>query len=107
MTEATVPPAFELYESVEPCRLVVRGDIDIASEKPFLDTASGCLRAGRTSMVVDLTAVTFMDSSGLRALLQFQQDAAEWNCGIVLSVAPGPVTLLLTMAGVSDRFRYE
>jgi anti-anti-sigma factor len=46
------------------------------------------LEAGFAQLVIDLRRVTFVDSSGLRALIEARKAAAERE--IDFSVAPGP-----------------
>ncbi len=103
-----MPPAtFDVQESPGISRLVVRGDVDMAAEEPFLAFAAEALGSGPATIVVDLNQVDFMDSSGLRALLQCRRRADACGCQMKLAVGPGPVSRLLTMAGVTDRFDYE
>ena len=45
------------------------GELDLASAEPFRGELSAAVRgASDTTFLVDLSGVTFMDSSGLRAL---------------------------------------
>lgn len=48
----------------------VAGEIDVASAPALRDTLLGLLNRGATSLVVDLRAVTFMDSTGIGSLLR-------------------------------------
>ena len=63
-----------LWLDVEPADdgvvvVVVRGEIDVATAPEFEDGLGRAVREARPlGLVVDLTAVTFMDSSGLTAL---------------------------------------
>ena len=103
-----MPPAkFDVEEAPGISRLVVRGEVDIAAEEPFLAFAAEALGSAPATMVVDLNEVVFMDSSGLRALLQCRRRADACGCQMKLALGPGPVSRLLTMAGVTDRFDYE
>jgi anti-anti-sigma factor len=53
--------------------LLVRGELDFATAPELLRVAAA--RGGRSRLVIDLGAVTFMDSSGLRALIQLRERA--------------------------------
>jgi stage II sporulation protein AA (anti-sigma F factor antagonist) len=77
-------------------RLIASGEIDLATVSMLRRHASFHL-AGRAEIVVlDLSAVSFIDSSGLQALLE----AAE-NGGDRLRIIPSPPCLrLLDLAGV-------
>lgn len=69
-------------------------------ERVFVD-------GGVTDVVLDLREVTFMDSSGLRALLQAQDLARANHARFALSVGPGQVKKLLDLAGVADWFDHD
>jgi anti-sigma B factor antagonist len=84
--------------------VVVRadGEVDLDSAEAL---AAGLRTAddGSSPVVVDLTGVPFMDSSGLRALLVASSGMGE-RLAVVMS--PGsPVAHLLQIAEVADRFR--
>ena len=79
------------------------GELDLCSA-PMLDAAVRriCLGGTATAMVLDLGAVTFMDSTGLRTML-----GAKTLCGtygIEFRVLPGPaqVQRLFEITGVQD-----
>ncbi len=77
------------------------GEIDLASAEQF---ASGLRSAGQSDgpVVIDLIAVPFMDSSGLKALLSVSNELGD---RVALAMSPGsPIVSLLELAGVSDRF---
>jgi anti-anti-sigma factor len=63
------------------------GDLDIASSDVLEDEVRA-LRAQFAQMVIDLSQVAFMDSSGLRVLLTLRNDAAR--DGDRLELVPGP-----------------
>ena len=93
-------------------RLVVRGDIDLDAEDRLVDAARVALAGlsappGDRALILDLAGVTFLDSSGLRALLRCQSLAQSQDVTVRLVALPGPVTRLLEVAGVTDRFDYE
>ena len=61
---------------------------------------------GFTRLVLDLRAVTFLDSSGLRLLMEWERHNEP--AGMVFAVIPGPalVRRVLQTAGVADRLTY-
>lgn len=99
----------EVLTTGNQARIVARGEIDIATEQALRDAAASAMASapgGR--IVVDLQQVSFMDSSGLRALLQ-SRDAAE-AAGTEFRItadAEGAVQRLFRAAGVTDWFDYE
>jgi anti-anti-sigma factor len=87
--------------------LTLSGELDIASA-PALRRALDDFEASAASrLVIDLTQVTFMDSTGLRALLLARQraDAADQE----LALCPGPyqVQRVFELSGTLQRFAFE
>jgi anti-sigma regulatory factor (Ser/Thr protein kinase)/ABC-type transporter Mla MlaB component len=60
-------------------------------------------RAGRGELHLDLSALTFIDSAGLRAIIQLERGARERALPLVVTPPPAPVLELLELAGVADR----
>lgn len=80
--------------------VVVEGEIDLATA-PAVEKALG-KAADEGISVVDLTGVTFIDSTGLRALLVANSNV-EGRLSLI--VAQGPVTRLFEITGVDLVFR--
>lgn len=84
-----------------PDRTVVclHGEIDIGT----VPTLAAALEAGRrtpaASIVVDLSRVRFMDSSGLDVLVDERRRLAEAGRTLVIQSASRPVRRLLELAG--------
>ena len=104
-------PGLEPFRcEVQPDREAVRvrpvGELDLASV-PAVDAQLAELwSVGFANLVLDLRAVTFLDSSGLRMLLEWNAHNVE--CGLSFAVIPGPalVRRVLQTAGVADRLTY-
>ena len=95
---------------VEPERATVRvrpvGELDLATV-PLVDTELAELwSVGFTNLVLDLRAVRFLDSTGLRMLLAWQ--ARSSADGVDFAVIPGPpvVERVLQVAGVAEHLTY-
>jgi anti-anti-sigma factor len=77
----------------------------------FRDRAMAALAklAGQpaSSIVLDLTRTTRLDSSGLGALVMLQLRAAEQQCAVWLRGASEEIRCLLLMTKLEDRFRVE
>jgi anti-sigma B factor antagonist len=56
-------------------RVAVAGEIDLAVEEPFVTDVGEVMTAqdGRGQVILDLQGVTFLDSSGVRALIRLRQ----------------------------------
>jgi len=77
--------------------LWLSGEFDMAEMERFLRTATAHVD-GRREVVLDLSELTFLDSSGLRAILRF----ADFVCpkGVFLRNASRNVGTVLAMTGV-------
>ena len=87
-------------------RLIPRGEIDLATVDE-LETQLRQLRAtGFDHLVLDLRDVTFMDSTGLRLILSWDDAARE--DGIDFSLVPGTpgVQRLFEITGVLGRLTF-
>jgi anti-sigma B factor antagonist len=79
-------------------RLVLRGDFDLAGEEPF-GAALEPLLAEEGDVRLDLSAVTFIDSTGLRALLDAKERLG--NAGSLILQRPSQaVRHLFEVSGV-------
>ena len=76
------------------------GELDL-STSPELVSAFG-KASGQTRLLCDLSGVTFIDSCGIRALIELGQREPE---RFALSGASEPVERLLELTGVAGWFR--
>jgi anti-anti-sigma factor len=84
-------------------RLVLAGEMDLASAGQLTDATDKAVATERpTEILVDLAAVTFIDSTGIRALLTAQRIADEQGVGLRVVHAHGVVARVLTMTGLLD-----
>lgn len=74
--------------------LRLTGEFDLAGESDFNQKADALLIEART-LVVDLSGLTFIDSSGLRALLQLREQML--TDGLDLAIVPGAAQVRATM----------
>jgi anti-anti-sigma factor len=84
--------------------LAVSGDLDISGVKEFLDDADRLLDTGAAAIELDLGGVTFIDSSGLGALVRVQRTATVAGRQLRLTNVPRPVTRILELTGLTDLF---
>jgi anti-sigma B factor antagonist len=81
--------------------IAVSGEIDISSADRFAAAIDAQLPSG--PVVLDLSAVSFIDSSGIRALVRLLRDPAEHSRE--LSIRPefsDAVRMVFEVAGVLD-----
>ncbi len=97
-----MPDQIAIEESTEEGRVVldVSGEIDLATAPQF-ETRLGAVNTGG-SVVVDLTNVTFIDSTGLRVLISAHEKATEHGGRLAIVATEGPVTKLLAITGVDE-----
>ena len=60
------------------------GELDMATATRLEAAVEAALRAGASELVVDLHAVRFMDSTGLRAILRARQSCEDAGCQFFL-----------------------
>jgi anti-anti-sigma factor len=85
--------------------VIAEGDIDLAGG-PLLDTAILRLE-GSKPVVIDLAAVEFIDSSGLRSLLAASRRAEGRGTTVVLRKPSSGVLRLLGITGTTEQFLIE
>ncbi len=83
--------------------LSLSGELDIASA-PLLEQATETVER---SLLIDLSDVTFMDSTGLRALLLARQQAEASDQELWLRQGPRQVQRVFELSGTLDRFQFE
>ena len=84
-------------------RLVLTGDVDFAAH-PALTERIGTLVAGGRPVVVDCAGVTFLDSMGLRALVDGLRAARAGGVGFELANPSQPVRRVLELSGIAGVF---
>lgn len=67
------------------------GEIDSAAERDVERELDCAIDSGRSDVIVDLTAVTFLDSRGFRALVRARHRIAELGGTLQLVCPPGAV----------------
>jgi anti-anti-sigma factor len=71
-------------------RVALAGDLDIAAARALQQSLEGLIRRGHTRLVVDLTDVAFIDSTGLGILLRTNQELRRKRGGRLAVVCPDP-----------------
>jgi len=81
--------------------MIVSGEIDMTSAPRFEAAVSHALDTHQpTTLELDLTGVTFMDSSGIRVLLRVHQAAQARNCTLTVGQVSPAVARVLDITGV-------
>lgn len=101
-----LPDAFAITESLEShaIRLQISGELDLAVSGRLQDHIDSVARAGET-VVLDLSELTFVDSSGLNVLVTaFKQARRDgWELRVERRMTR-PVERVITMMGLDAVF---
>jgi anti-anti-sigma factor len=89
--------------SVAHVRLV--GELDMDASDEVNEALVALARNGATSVVVDASGLTFIDSSGLRALLSGRQALGDVDIPLVIDQASPAVERVLEITGTAALLR--
>jgi anti-sigma B factor antagonist len=77
------------------------GQIDLATAPQLAKALAQARSEGTSEIVVDLSAVDFMDSAGVRVLVQAARESTEAGVQLFLQGAQGWVARVLEITGVA------
>jgi anti-sigma B factor antagonist len=78
----------------------LRGSLDLATSPTIRAALTDATEKGRRHIVVDLTQLEFLDSTGLGALIGAHRRATEHGGSFRLIVSEGPIARLLNITGL-------
>jgi anti-sigma B factor antagonist len=84
-------------------RVALGGELDLSKAYQLVAAAQARARGDIALLVLDLSELTFMDSTGLHALLTARARLGDAGCRLVLVPGRGQVKRLLELTGV-DRW---
>ncbi len=82
----------------------VGGEVDLATARSLTDHALEALRAVSPHVVLDLSGVTFMDSTGLKSLITISQRASLAGGSFAVVGPTSAVHKLLKLTGLEEAF---
>ena len=99
-----VPYSCAVHRRGRTSEIVLEGELDLAA-KPVLDDAVvTALEPGPVeTLIVDLTRVTFADSTTMTWLVQADTRTNAAGSRLVAVAGPGPVREVLQMTGIDER----
>ena len=102
--EGAVEPTITVECSGQRASVELRGDLDLQVEDELTRTISvAASEPGIAEIHLDAPAVTFIDSSGLRALLVSRQVALDRGLAYSIRIAsPGRITRLIAISGLEE-----
>jgi anti-sigma B factor antagonist len=87
-----------------PVTMRLGGELDYTRVKRFREVITAQFDAGATTMIVDLSELTFVDSSGLGALVWAHKIAAGQNVSFCLHAPHPMLQRLLRITGLDTVF---
>jgi anti-sigma B factor antagonist len=101
-----MPPEFSIAVSRTGRRavLALSGELDLAVEPELTATLEDVVAAGESIVVLDLRALTFIGSTGIRALIEAKRRCTTAQCPLYLVSGPPEVRSVLALCGVEERF---
>jgi anti-sigma B factor antagonist len=85
--------------------LVVQGELDIATAPRMISALNEALAEGESPLVVDLSKVLFMDSTGLALLMNARRRALRSQRGFAIVCPGGPISRVFEIADMVESLR--
>jgi anti-sigma B factor antagonist len=83
----------------------LKGEFDMSVEGLFAETVTeGVVHNGHSAVVLDLSGVTFLDSSGIGALIRARHEAVARGSRFVLLRPSAAVEKVLEISGLPSHF---
>jgi anti-sigma B factor antagonist len=82
----------------------VRGEVDVSTAPLLQDALDDAVRATTGTLVLDLSGVEFLDSSGINVLLRVRALLGREDRALALVCPAGPPRRVLQLAGIDDLF---
>jgi len=83
----------------EVARVRIAGELDLDGVEAVTTALAGLASHGVTTVLVDASGLTFIDSSGLRALLSGRQALGDVNVSLIIEHASPAVARVLEITG--------
>ncbi len=108
-SEAPIPGQLVIDSRTEGDTIVValHGELDLTSAPAFERELQEAAGSKPTRIVIDLSGLDFMDSTGLRALLQARERANEDGHQLSLRRGPHQVQRVLELTKTEEVFTFE
>lgn len=97
----------EVRESGGRAVLAPRGDIDAYTGPTLAEHLNVALAGSKGDITLDLSAVSFVDSSGIGVFVAAAKKLRERGNELVIESAPSMVTKLMEMTGVTKLVKLE
>jgi anti-anti-sigma factor len=102
------PTPFEIRSELDAgsARLTVLGELDMATAPELEERAQALLDRAPSELIIDLSELTFIDSSGLRLLIILRDRAGDdgWKLGLVRP--SGQALSIFTLTGADENLPF-
>jgi anti-anti-sigma factor len=88
-------------------RVTLQGELDLSGAQQMEERMAAIDEDGPARLVIDLGALAFIDSTGLRLLLQADTRARERGYELLLCPGPPAVQRVFEVTGALDVLRFE
>ena len=82
----------------------VNGEVDVYSAPELKDKVSELIESGQTTLIVDLSGVAFLDSTGLGALVEARSATTEAGGALPIVCTQDRILKLFTITGLDGVF---
>ncbi len=96
----------EVREHERALVVVARGELDVASAQDFAARLEHAVRSPEPLVVIDLSGLMFIDSSGLAALIKAGHEAKAAGREMTVVRGPHQVQQLFELTGMADRLEF-
>lgn len=84
--------------------LAVSGEVDVYSAPALKDKIGELIQSGHTTLIVDLSGVAFLDSTGLGALVEARASTTEAGGSLPIVCSQERILKLFTITGLNGVF---
>jgi anti-anti-sigma factor len=86
--------------------ITVAGELDLATCDMLLNGLASALGSDARKIVLDLRELTFMDSTGLRAIVGAEREARDQNKELVILRGPSAVQRVFEITGLESKLPF-
>lgn len=85
--------------------VTLSGELDIATADQLTEALAGVQPAAGDQLFIDLSAVSFMDSTGLRVLISANRDAAAGDYSLTIVTGDSPAKRVLELTRMDEHMQ--
>jgi anti-sigma B factor antagonist len=102
-------PHLELHDDADGPRhvLVLSGELDMASSPALEQAVRAICTDSAEALTVDLSGLTFMDSTGLRVVLLAKELCERHRCELLVIPGPAQIQRLFEVTGILERLPFS